>query len=107
MIPERPQRPTVGLMPTRPFIDDGQITDPSVSVPIPTVAKSDAMPAPVPELDPQGFRSSAYGLFVWPPRPLHPLLDRVERKFAHSLKFVLPMMTAPPAMSRSTMNAFP
>jgi hypothetical protein len=29
----------------------------------------------VPELDPQGLRSSAYGFFVNPPRPLHPLVE--------------------------------
>ena len=32
-------------------------------------------------------------------------MECVERKFAHSLRFVLPRMTAPAARSRSTMNA--
>ena len=32
---------------------------------------------------------------VWPPRPLQPLVECVERKFAHSLRFVLPRITAP------------
>jgi len=79
MIPARLHSPTVGFNPTRPFIDDGQMIDPSVSVPMPTAAKSAAIAAPVPELEPQGFRSRTYGFFVWPPRPLQPLVLRVER----------------------------
>ena len=58
-----------------------------------------------PELDPDGFRSSAYGFFVCPPRPLQPLVECVDRKLAHSLKFVFPRMTAPASRRRSTMNA--
>ena len=68
-------------------------------------ARLAAIAAPVPELDPQGLRSSAYGFFVWPPRALQPLDDFVDRKFAHSLRFVLPRITAPAARSRSTTNA--
>jgi len=48
-----------------------------------------------PELEPEGFRSSAKGLFVWPPRPLQPLVEWLERKLAHSLRLVLPRITAP------------
>lgn len=51
--------PTVGLIPTSPFAEDGHTIDPSVSVPIPIVAKFEEIPAPVPELDPHGFRSKA------------------------------------------------
>jgi hypothetical protein len=51
--------PTVGLIPASPFAEDGHTIDPSVSVPIPTTAKFAEMPAPVPELDPHGFLSSA------------------------------------------------
>ena len=105
MIPDRLTRPTVGLMPTSPLTDDGQTMEPSVSVPTPSAARLAAMAAPVPELEPQGLRSSAYGFFVWPPRPLHPLDDFVERKLAHSLRFVLPRITAPAARSRSTTKA--
>src|SRR5437879_13686293 len=35
------------------------------------------------------------------PRPDHPLTDSKERKFAHSDRFVLPRITAPPARRRS------
>ena len=59
----------------------------------------------MPELDPHGLRSSAYGLRHWPPRALQPLVERVERMFAHSLRFVLPRITAPASRSRSTTNA--
>src|SRR5215471_14991157 len=104
MIPARLTSPTVGLIPANPFADDGQTIDPSVSVPIPTAARFAEMPAPVPELDPHGFRSNAYGFLVNPPRPLHPLVEWLERMFAHSLRFVLPRITAPAARSRCATN---
>src|SRR5579863_2851044 len=99
VMPVRLTRPTVGLMPARPLEDDGQTIEPSVSVPIPAAARFAEMPAPVPELDPQGLRSSAYGLWVSPPRPLHPLVEWPERMLAHSLRLVLPRTTAPAARS--------
>src|SRR5262249_21493528 len=103
-IPARLTSPTVGLMPTSPLADDGHTTDPSVSVPMPTAAKFAEIDEPVPELDPHGLRSSTYGLRVWPPRPLHPLTECDDRKFAHSLRFVLPMITAPAARNRWATN---
>jgi len=42
---------TVGFMPTRPFVLDGDVIDPSVSVPIATAARLAAMAAPDPELE--------------------------------------------------------
>ncbi len=51
-------RPSVGLMPTIPFADDGQTIEPSVSVPTATAQRFAETPAPEPELEPQGFRSS-------------------------------------------------
>src|SRR5215210_3019641 len=80
MMPLRLTRPRVGLMPTRPQEEEGQTIEPSVSVPTPTAAKLAAVAAPVPELEPQQLRFSAYGLRVNPPRPLQPLVERVERK---------------------------
>jgi hypothetical protein len=56
--PVRLISPTVGLMPTSPFAPDGHTIDPSVSVPTPMAARFAAIAAPVPELDPHGFRSS-------------------------------------------------
>ena len=44
-------------------------------------------------------------MFVWPPIPLQPLDDGPDRKLAHSDRLALPMMIAPAAFSRSTMNA--
>ena len=64
-----------------------------------------AAAAPDPELEPDGLRSSAYGRRVSPPRPLQPLVECVERKLAHSLRLVLPRITAPAARRRVTMNA--
>src|SRR5450759_4856533 len=79
MIPDLLHRPTVGFTPTRPHRAAGEMMDPSVSVPMPTVAKSAAMAAAVPELEPLGLRSSMYGFSVRPSRPLQPLVLRVER----------------------------
>src|SRR5947209_6008089 len=92
-------KPRVGLIPTSAQADDGQTTEPSVSVPMPTAARFVAIAAPVPELEPHGLRSNTYGFFVCPPRPLQPLVECVDRKFAHSLRLVLPMITAPASRS--------
>ncbi len=78
---------------------------PSVSVPIAAAARLAATALPLPELEPQGERSSAYGLRVWPPRALQPELEREERKFAHSLRLVLPRITAPASRRRATRKA--
>src|SRR5688500_15347878 len=104
MMPLRLTRPTVGLSPTRPLTEAGQIMLPSVSVPTPIAPRLAAIAVPVPELDPQGLRSSTYGFLVCPPRELHPDEDRVDRKLAHSLKLVLPRMTAPASRRRATMK---
>ena len=98
-MPARLTRPTVGLIPASPFEDEGQTIDPSVSVPIAAAHKFAEVPAPDPELDPQALRSRAYGFLVRPPRPLHPLVEWLERILAHSLRFVLPRITAPAARS--------
>src|SRR5580698_7781166 len=99
MMPARLIRPSVGLMPTRPLAEAGQTTEPSVSEPTATAQRLAAVAAPGPELEPQGLRSRAYGFVVWPPRPLHPLLEWLERMFAHSLRLVLPRITAPDSRS--------
>ena len=44
-------------------------------------------------------------MFVWPPMPLQPLDDGIDRKFAHSDRLALAMTIAPAAFSRWTMNA--
>src|SRR5439155_27006531 len=97
--PARLVTPTVGLMPTTLLTFAGQTMLPSVSEPIETAAKFADAAAAEAELEPQALRSSEYGLWVSPPRPDHPLVEKKERKFAHSERFVLPRMTAPPARS--------
>src|SRR6267142_5640781 len=104
-MPLRLSRPSVGLMPTNELLFDGDTIEPSVSVPIAAAARFAATALPDPELDPDGLRSSAYGFFVWPPRPLQPLVECVERKLAHSLRFVLPRITAPASRRRATTKA--
>ena len=100
MTPVRLMRPTVGLIPTIPLIDDGLTMEPSVSVPTAAVQKLAETAAPDPELEPDVFRSNAYGFFVSPPLPLHPLVERFERMFAHSLRLVFPRITAPALRNR-------
>src|SRR5439155_19799097 len=92
-------RPRVGLMPTSPLAHEGQTTEPSVSVPTAAAQRFAPVAVPEPELEPQALRSSAYGFLVSPPRPLHPLVEWLERMFAHSLKLVLPRITAPASRS--------
>src|SRR5213594_3463833 len=104
-MPRRLTRPSVGLIPTSAAADEGHTTEPSVSVPTPTAARFAAIADPVPELEPHGLRSRAYGLRHCPPRPLQPLDDWLDRKFAHSLRLVLPMITAPASRSRRTTAA--
>ena len=100
-MPARLTRPSVGLMPTMPFDEEGQTIEPSVSVPTARAHRLPLAAAPEPELDPHGLRSSAYGLRHCPPRPLQPLDEWVERKFAHSLRLALPRITAPAARRRA------
>src|SRR5919109_1504081 len=69
--PARLVRPTVGLIPTTPFMCAGQTMLPSVSVASAAAQRFADTAAPDPELEPHGFRSIAYGLLHWPPRPLH------------------------------------
>src|SRR5204863_5786193 len=95
MIPSAGISPTVGLIPTIPQTDEGETIDPWVSVPTARTHIPADTAAADPELDPDGVRSRAYGFFVSPPRPLQPLVERVARKLAHSLMFVLPRRRAP------------
>src|SRR5215467_9002266 len=97
--PARLVSPTVGLMPTTLLTLPGQTMLPSVSEPNDTALKLAETAAAEPELEPQALRSSEYGLLVNPPRPDHPLVEKKERKLAHSERLVLPRMTAPPARS--------
>ena len=94
-MPARLISPSVGLIPTMPLVDEGETIEPSVSVPTATAQRFAATATAEPELEPEGLRSSAYGFRVSPPRPLHPLVECVDRKLAHSLRLVLPRITAP------------
>ena len=55
IIPDRLNNPTVGLMPTTPFTDAGQVTEPSVSVPTATTQRFAETATPEPALEPQGL----------------------------------------------------
>src|SRR5271169_1904853 len=103
--PVRLISPTVGFTPTNPFTEDGLTTEPSVSEPTAAAQRLAAVAAPAPELDPDVFRSSAYGFRVRPPRPLQPLIECVERKLAHSLILVFARINAPAERNREAANA--
>src|SRR5262245_17285355 len=103
MMPVRETRPTVGLKPTSAQLLDGETIEPSVSVPTVRAQRFAAPAVPDPELEPEGSRSRTYGFLHCPPRPLQPLCECVDRKFAHSERFVLPRITAPASRSRLTM----
>jgi len=92
--PARLTSPTVGLNPTTPLTDAGHVIEPSVSVPSAADASPDATAAADPELEPHGLYAGFLPLNVCPPRLLHPLVALLPRKFAHSLKLVLPYMSA-------------
>src|ERR1700749_466574 len=104
-MPDRLRSPSVGLMPTTPQALDGETIDPTVSVPTASGAKPADTPAAGPELDRDGLRSSGYGFAVSPPSVDQPLVERVDRKFAHSDMLAFARMIAPAARSRVTMNA--
>ena len=55
---ERLTNPTVGLMPTTPQLDDGQTTEPLVSVPMAAKTRLPEVAAPEPDDEPHGLRSS-------------------------------------------------
>ena len=104
-MPSRLSSPTVGLMPTSAWIDDGDVIEPSVSVPTPAAHRLAATALPVPDDEPLGLRSSAYGFSVWPPRALQPLTECTPRMLAHSDRLDLASSTAPASRSRCTTNA--
>ena len=64
MTPARLTSPSVGLIPTMALAPAGHTIEPSVSVPIVTVARLAAAATAEPLLDPHGLRSSTYGLLV-------------------------------------------
>jgi hypothetical protein len=59
MIPERLIRPTVGLIETIPQTADGEMSEPSVSVPTAAAQNPAETATAEPELEPDGLRSSA------------------------------------------------
>ena len=62
MMPLRLTSPSVGLMPTIPLIDDGQMIEPSVSVPTASGTRPVATATAEPLEDPQGLRA---GSIAW------------------------------------------
>ena len=101
----RDNSPTVGLNPTIPFIEEGQIIEPLVSVPTANDAKRNAIAAPEPDEEPQALRDNICGFRVNPPTALQPLIEDSDRKLAHSERLVLPNTMAPAALRRATMGA--
>ena len=88
-----------------PHIAAGQVTDPSVSVPRAISTNPEPTAAPLPELEPHAVQDGSNGLLVSPPTELQPLEEEVERKLAHSDRFVFPTMMAPTLRNRATTGA--
>ena len=55
----RETRPTVGLNPTIPLTEAGQVMEPSVSVPMAAGVRPRATAAPLPDEEPQGVRAGS------------------------------------------------
>src|SRR5690349_9392126 len=101
MMPLRLTRPTVGLRPTTPDSEAGEMIEPSVSEPTAAAHRLALVAAAEPELEPDGLRERSYGLWHWPPRALQPLDDLVERMLAHSDRLALPSRMAPASRRRA------
>ena len=97
--------PTVGLMPTTPLSDAGQVIEPSVSVPIAKGESPAARAAPDPDDEPPALRSNAHGLAQSPPTADQPLVERDDRRLAHSERLVVPSTSAPACRRRATSSA--
>src|SRR5918992_3011361 len=96
MAPYRLTRPYVGRKPTTPLRDEGEIIEPSVSVPIEKPTRPAAVAAPGPADEPLApCRSSfgAQGLRVTPPNHFGPCARAPIESFATS--------TAPASRKRS------
>ncbi|MNM95088.1 hypothetical protein D3C81_1075150 [compost metagenome] len=104
-MPLRLSSPTVGLRPTTPLSDAGQMIEPEVSVPTVRGAKPAATATAEPELEPHGSALNTCGFLVCPPRLLQPLGMSGSRKLAHSLRLVLPKMIDPASLRRFTIKA--
>src|SRR4051812_4801728 len=97
-MPYRLTSPTVGRRPTMPSVSDGLMIEPEVSVPIVTIASAAAAAAPEPDDEPLGLRSASTAASTWPPTPEKPLGFVFVMKFAYSLRFSLPRITASAAL---------
>ena len=85
------------MRPTTPQSAAGWRIDPPVSDPSASGTIRAATAAADPPLEPPGVRSGAHGLRVGPNAEFS-----VDDPIANSSQLVLPTMTAPAAMSRST-----
>src|ERR1039458_5271295 len=97
--------PTAGFSPTTPLSDAGQVIEPSVSVPTERGDSPAATAAPEPDEEPPALRSRRYGFVVSPPTADQPLVERAERRFAHSERFVAASTTIPASRRRRTKGA--
>src|SRR5207237_9945669 len=97
MAPWRLTRPYVGRSPTTPHVEEGEMIEPRVSVPIAKPTSPAAVAAPGPADDPLELASGDQGLRVDPPNQTLPCASEPIDSFATS--------TAPASRSRLTMAA--
>ena len=103
MTPHFGTRPNVTFSPVCPLNDAGPRTEPPVSVPIPPSTIPVATAIPVPEDDPPAVRSRSHGF-----RGVGNGFSASGAPIANSDITSLPMITAPPARSRSvTTESYP
>src|SRR5215468_9719137 len=98
-MPLRLTSPKVGLMPTIPQALAWQTLLPSVSLPTAIGTRPAATATPEPELDPDGFRPGPCGLPAGAPTVLHPLVEWLDRKFAHPDSLASPNINPPASRS--------
>ena len=90
-------RPSVGLIPNVPHIDEGAVIDPAESVPVAPGTSPAATAAADPPLEPPVVRLGSRGL-----RDSGPSRFLVSPSSPNAGVFVLPTITAPAARSRET-----
>src|SRR5438045_2074071 len=90
-------RPYVGRSPTTPHVDEGEMIEPRVSVPIANATRPADVAAPGPADDPLELLSGDHGLRVEPPNQTPPCASAPIDS--------LPTSTPPASRSRSTIVA--
>src|SRR5471032_1463639 len=96
-MPKREALPYVGLMPVTPHMAAGCRIEPPVSVPVAAGVRRAATAAAEPPDEPPGIAALSHGFFTGPNAEFS-----FEEPIANSSQFVLPSVTMPAPLNRST-----